>query len=262
MYNKRLIIFIQKKISFDKKVLNILKDFLVKNKDGNLLQIILIQYQNQENISIEDIEIIYQLLLYYQEQNQVQKVEQIFKFLLEMKEEIIISRTSINNLENYFGEINIHPLAYELISKIPIKNRGIILSQKLIDYEDCKDQSKFIQLNNDNLKNELSFKVTIEKEELAKIEDKLDDPEIVEKLIYFLKHQKNLYKYLNIEKISKFYSLENKQLFNLLLENEIKFNQPSLINILKGFYRNNEKEIIEVFNFFKRLRNIKINLMK
>ena len=88
--------------------------------------------QNQENISIEDIEIIYQLLLYYQEQNQVQKVEQIFKFLLEMKEEIIISRTSINNLENYFGEINIHPLAYELISKIPIKNRGIILSQKLI----------------------------------------------------------------------------------------------------------------------------------
>lgn len=81
MYNKRLIIFIQK-ISFDKKVLNILKDFLVKNKDGNLLQIILIQYQNQENISIEDIEIIYQLLLYYQEQNQVQKVEQIFKFLL------------------------------------------------------------------------------------------------------------------------------------------------------------------------------------
>lgn len=76
MYNKRLIIFIQKNI-FDKKVLNILKDFLVKNKDGNLLQIILIQYQNQENISIEDIEIIYQLLLYYQEQNQVQKVEQI-----------------------------------------------------------------------------------------------------------------------------------------------------------------------------------------
>ena len=249
-----LLFLSKKKISFDKKVLNILKDFLVKNKDGNLLQIILIQYQNQENISIEDIEIIYQLLLYYQEQNQVQKVEQIFKFLLEMKEEIIISRTSINNLENYFGEINIHPLAYELISKIPIKNRDIILSQKLIDYEDCKDQSKFIQLNNDNLKNELSFKVTIEKEELARIEDKLDDPEIVEKLIYFLKHQKNLYKYLNIEKISKFYSLENKQLFNLLLENEIKFNQPSLINILKGFYRNNEKEIIEVFNFFKKIK--------
>lgn len=252
--SRGLLFLSKKKISFDKKILNILSGFLLKNKDGNLLQIILIQYQNLEDISIENIEIIYKLLLYYQEQNQMQKVEQIFKFLLEMKEEIIISKLSINNLENYFCEVNIHPLAYKLIKKIPTKNRGIILSQKLIDFEDCKDKNKYIEFNTDNLKNELSFKVTIEKEELARIEDKLNDPDIVEKLIYFLKHQKNLFKYINIEKISRYYSLENKQLFNLFLENEIKFNQPSLINILKGFYRNNENEIIEIFNFFKKLR--------
>ena len=244
-----LLFLSQKKIIFGNKILNIIKDFLLKNNDGNLLQVILIQYQNQKNI-----ETIYQLLLYYQEQNQIQKIERIFKFLLEMKEEILTSKSSIKYLENYFYEINIHPLAYELIKKIPVKNRGIIVTQKLIDYEDFKVHNKYLELNNDNLKNELDFKIAIGKEELARIEEKLNNSEIVEKLIYFLKHQKNLFKYLNIEKISNYYSLENRELFNLLLENEIKFNQSSLINILKGFYRNNENEIIEIFNFFKKLR--------
>ena len=251
----RGLLFLSKKnIFFEKKILNILNDFLIRNKDGNLLQILLIQYQREENINIENIEMIYQMLLYYQEKNDEQKVEQIFKFLLEMPVELIACKSSITNLENYLCEIIIHPFVYELIKKIPIKNRGIILSQKLSDYEDNKEHNKNIIFNNDNLKNELNFKVTIDKEELAILENKLNDQEIVEKLIYYLKHQKNLFKYLNTEVISKYYCLENKELFNLLIENEVKFNDDSLRNLLNGFYRNNENEKIETFNILRKIK--------
>ena len=251
----RGLLFLSKKnVIFEKKILNILRDFLLKNKDGNLLQVLLIQYQNQKNIDIENIEAIYQMLLYYQENNQDLKVGQIFNFLLEMPEEIITCKSSIKNLEKYLNEMEIHPLVYKLIKKIPMKNRGIILSEKLYDYENNKDSNKNFEFNNKNLKNELNFKVTIEKEELAKIENNLNDQEIVEKLIYFLKHQKNLFKYLNVEKISKFYSLSNKELFNLLIDYRIEFNENSLINILQGFYRNNQTEIVETFGIFKKIR--------
>ncbi len=251
----RGLLFLSKKnVIFENKILNILRDFLVINKEGNLLQVLLLQYQNQKNIVMENIEVIYQMLLYYQEKNQELKVEQILNFLLKMPEEIIICKSSIINLEKYLCEIEIHPLVYELIKKMPMKNRGIALSEKLYEYEKNKDPNKNLVLNNKNLKNELNFKVSIEKEELSKIENNLNDPEIIEKLIYFLKRQKNLFKYLSTEKISKFYSISTLGLFNLLIDNQIKFNENALINFLQGFYRNNQNEIDETFNIFKKIR--------
>lgn len=251
-----LLFLSKKKVNFEKRILNILKDFLLKNKDGNanLLQVLLEQYQNQINIVMENIEVIYQMLLYYQEKNQELKEKQIFNFLLEMPEEIITCKSSITNLEKYIYEMEIHPLVYELIKKMPMKNRGIILSEKLYEFENNKEPNKNLVIYNKNLKNELNFKVAIEKEELAKIENNLNDPEIVDKLIYFLKRQKNLFKYLNIEKISKYYSISNLELFNLLIDYQIRFNENSLINILQGFYRNNQAEITETFNIFKKIR--------
>ena len=47
-------------------------------------------------------------------------------------------------------------------------------------------------MNKNQFKTQLDFKVSITKEELEQIENKLDDQEIAEKLVLFLKRQKEL----------------------------------------------------------------------
>jgi len=261
-YNKVLIfttrglLFLSKnKILLNKKILDIIIKFLLDNENFNLLKVLLIQWEYQENLILENneknIEIIFKYLIYYQEKNQTQKIGQIFQFLLCYSDKIISSSIFLYNLQNYFNYIDIHPLVYDIIKKIPVENRTVILTQKLHDFEENK--SKEFKFEKDNLKSELNYKITIDKNILSKMENELDDQEISDKLIYYLKHQKNLFKYLNLEIISKFYSLHNKELFNLLLENEVKFNDKSLINILQGFYRNNEDEIRETLNVLKKI---------
>ena len=85
-------------------------------------------------------------------------------------------------------------------------------------------------------------------------EKNLDDPKILEKLIYSLKQQKHLFKKLNIENITKNFSSSKKQLFNLLTENKVHFNERSLINLLQGFYKNNDNELKESFNVFNKIK--------
>ena len=148
--------------------------------------------------------------------------------------------------------MNINPLCYKLIKKIPIEKRGIITNQKLSNYNDKEFGN--IQINSNQFKTQLNFKSIITKEELEQIENKLNDHEIVDQLIQFLKRQKELFKYLNLEKITKYFSLSRKELFNLIIENEVIFNENSMINLLNGFYRNNEIEIKETFNVFNKIR--------
>ena len=254
-YSIRGLLFLSnKEIKFDKRVLGVLKNYLCNNKDGNLLRVLLIQYKYQKNLIMENLKLIYEMLLYYQEKNQIQKAKYIIEFMMEIPEELITCRMSINNLENYLRNINIDPLIYDIIKKIPVKKRGLTLSQKLSDYEENKEENNKIIYYNNNLKKELDFKLTIDKEELAEIENNLDTQYFVDKLIYYLKNQKNLIKYVNVEKISKYYCIENKELFDILIEKEINFNNNSLINILQGFYNNNENEIKETFNIFKKIK--------
>ena len=148
--------------------------------------------------------------------------------------------------------MNINPLCYKLIKKIPIEKRGIILSQKLSNFND--KEFGIAQMNKNQFKTSLNFIITITKEELEEIENKLNDQEIIERLIHFLKRQKELFEYLNLEKITQYFSLSTKELFYLIIENEVNFNENSLINLLKGFYKNNEIEIRETFNIFYKIK--------
>ena len=249
-----LLFLSKKKVIFEKGLLDILKAYLLKNVDGNLLETLFIQCELQPNILTENIDFIYKIQLNYQ-RNKIagQNVDKIFNFLLSLPEDIISSNTSIINLENYLNEMNINPLCYKLIKKIPIKKRGLLLAQKLANYNDKGFGNN--QMSNDYFKSHLNFQVSIQKEELKEIENRLNDKEIIEKLIYFLKKQKELFKYLNIEKISEYYSLSTKELFNLIIENEVYFNEKSLINLLNGFYKNNENEIKETFHIFNKIRS-------
>ena len=112
---------------------------------------------------------------------------------------------------------------------------------------------------NDNSENQLAFKLYFEKEDLLLIENRLNDEKITQKLINSLKYQNSLFEFLNIEKISKSFSLSKKELFILLIENKVNFNEKSLINLLQGFYKNNEDEAKETFNIFNKIKEYQNN---
>ena len=262
-----LVFLSENKIVFEKKYVLKLKDYLIQNENGNLLQCLLLQFKLQPLILSDDISIIYEILFFYQKlknSNETQKI--IFEFLLTLDKDIICSKDSILNLEKYSKEGNIEPLFYVLIEKIPLKVRGIYLSQKLLDYNENKNKHK-IKITDNNFKSQIAFKIIFQKEDLPLVEKYLDDPKILEKLVYSLKQQKYLYEELNIDNITKSYSSSKKELFNLLIENKINFKERALTNLLQGFYKNNNLEVKETFNIFNKIKEyetfseiIKINL--
>ena len=255
--SRGLLFLSQKNMIFEKEVLNILKNYLIKNENDNLLQCLIMQYKFQPNILSDNISDLYDILFFYQKINNPLE-NNIFDFLLELNNEILSSKTSILCLEKYGKENNINPLFYSLIEKIPVKNRGIFLSQQYLNYK----EKKLIFRNNtknDNSENQLAFKLYFEKEDLLLIENRLNDEKITQKLINSLKYQNSLFEFLNIEKISKSFSLSKKELFILLIENKVNFNEKSLINLLQGFYKNNEDEVKETFNIFNKIKDYQNN---
>ncbi len=249
-----LVFLSQNKIIIDKKFLLKLKDHLIKNENVNLLQCLILQFKLQPLILSDDISIIFDILFFYQKLNgSKEKQKLIFEFLLSIDNEIISSKNSILNLEKYSKEGNIEPTFFILIEKIPLKSRGIYLTQQLLNYNENKNKN-IIKIEGDDYKNQISFKLYFQKEDLPLAEKHLDDPKILEKLIYSLKQQKYLFKELNIENITKNYSSYQKELFNLLIENKVHFNEKSLINLLQGFYKNNENETKETFIIFNKIK--------
>ena len=95
---------------------------------------------------------------------------------------------------------------------------------------------------------------TISKDDLPELENNLDDPFYVEKLMGYLKNQKYLFQYLNIIEISRHFSSSTKELFILLTDNEVKFNEEALTHLLKGFYTNSDQEIKMTFDIFDNIK--------
>ena len=173
--------------------------------------------------------------------------------MLSLPEDIISYRESILNLEKYITEMEINLLCYKLIGKIPINKRTIKLNNILSKFKDKKNQI-VLNSNKEDIKNQYNFMPIITKDDLPKLEKNLDEQIYVEKLIMYLKKQNFLFNYLNIEEISKHFSSQSKELFNLLIENEEKFNEKALNNLLIGFYKNSENEINETFEIFNKIK--------
>ena len=132
-----LLFLSKKKVIFKKSDLDILKTYLLRNEDGNILELLFIQSELQPQIFLDNLEFIYKILLIYQKNKlSGQNIDKIFNFLISLPEENISSKSSIINLEKYLNRMNINPLCYQLIKKIPIEKRGIILSQKLSSFND------------------------------------------------------------------------------------------------------------------------------
>ena len=219
-----------------------------------MLQCLLLQVKLQPIILLDNISIVYDILFFYQKlNNSDENQKRIFDFLLTLENDLLSSKESILFLEKYSKEGIIEPTFYKLIEKLPVKFRGVYLSQQLLNYKENKNQNK-IKISKSNLKNQLLFKMYFQNDDLPLVEKNLDDSKILEKLIYSLKQQKYLYRELNIENITKSYSLSKKELFNLLIENKVHFNEKSLINLLQGFYKDNDNEIKETFNVFNKIK--------
>ena len=268
--SKSLLFLSTKQIKFDKKENNIIINYLktTENENDNLLQAMIIQWELEPKFVSENIESIYKILMNYQKIKS-KNIERLFNFLLSLSEELICSRDSILYLEEYINEKeeNIHPLIYKLLKRIPIKFRSIKLNEKLSNYN-SKDNVKHFNMKINDIKNKYKMMSTISKDNLPELESNLDDQSCVNQLMYYLKNQKYLLNYLNLVEISKHFSSNSKELFNLLIENEVKFNETALTNLLKGFYKNSEKEInltLEIFNKIKQYHDkfpfiIEVNL--
>ena len=253
---KSFLFFSINEIKLENSLIEIIITYLINNDNDTLLDTLFIQFDlNSENI-LNYLDSIYKIIFNYHKiniRNKKEKIEKIFNFLLSLPEKIISSNISVQNLEKYITENEINPLCYKIIEKIPIRFRSIKLSQKL---EFFKEQKKNDPINKDNedIKVQYHFMSTITKEDLPYFEKNLDDTDNVKKLIDYLNKQKDLFQYLNIEEISKHFSCETKELFNLLVANKVIFNKKALINLLKGFYKNSEQEIAETFEIYNKIK--------
>ena len=248
-------------VILEKDIIDIIASYLKKNENDNLLQTLFAQCQLNVNIIYDYLNSIYNILFNYQKiniKNKNEKIEKIFMFLMSLPDELIASRTSIVNLEKYITHMEINPLCYKLIEKIPIANRSIKLTSILAKYNEIKILNN-LNIEQEDIKYLYDYLSSITKDDLPQLEKNLDDLFYVEKLIYYLKNQKFLFNYLNLEEISKHFSSKTKELFNLLIDNEIKFEEKALCNLLDGFYKNSEREIKETFILFNKIKQYQVN---
>ena len=236
-----------------------IKQYSTKNE--NLLEILISQFRFQEQNNIEYyIETIYEILLESQKLEVYESNEEkIINFLLKLDSNILLTRNSLMKLNEYLKGKNIHPLVFKLIEKIPDRNRYPIMTEKLKYFEERLSSIKSNSKNID-LKERLAFTLTITKNDLIKIEKKLDEQYFIKKLILFLKRQKDLINDINIEEVTKHFSLEEIDLLNLIIENKIIFNEKSLLNLLKGFYINKDIMIFETMEIFNKIKSYQKNL--
>ena len=254
--SRSLLFLSSKGIKFEKKEINIITSYLINNENDNMLQSLIIQYEIKkefnEEITEENLDSIYKIIFNYQKIKN-EKIERIFNFLLSLPENLISSRISILNLEEYIKKENAHPLCYKLIKKIPIKRRSIKLSQKLTSFND-KDKNIQINLKEEDIKNKYNMMSVISKDDLPNFEKNLEEKFYVERLVFYLKNQTDLFNYLNLAEICKHFSNLTKELFNILIENEVKFNEIALLNLLSGFYTGDEELIKQTFDIFNKIK--------
>lgn len=284
--SKGLLFLSDKNIDFNliknKNLFEAIKQYSFKNE--NFIQILISQFRFQKKENIEFfIDNIYKILLECQKMEVYESNEEkIINFLINLlpisnnsvnktydnyKTKFMSEVSSINNvkysnillnkkyllkLQEYLKGKNIHPLCYKLIERIPDENRYPIMTEKLKNFQERNSSIK-INSKNTNLKDRLAFMLTITKNELIEIEKKLDEKYFIKKLILYLNRQKDLINDINIEEITKHFSLDEIDLLNLIIENKIIFNEKSLINLLKGFYMN-DKMIYETLKIFNKIK--------
>ena len=256
----KIVLFLSsKEIHFEFYIIEIIIHSLINIDNENLLDSLFIQCQLNPKIIFDHLNSVYEILFNYQKlniKNKNEKIEKIFNFLLSLPEQLISSKISIAYLEKYITEMEVNPLCYKLIEKMPDNIRSIKLTNALLLYKDKKNNPN---INKENMKYQYDYMPSITKEDLPQLEENLDDEFYVYKLIHYLKHQKFLFNYLNLEEICNHFSSTTKELFNLIIENKVNFEEKALNNLLNGFYKNSENAIKETFEIFDKIKQYQGN---
>ena len=248
-------LFLSKKghtLSID--LLESLKSDFMNEADNKILDIIILQFKLDSDIIERYLPYIFDILINYCDNSIIQN--KLLLFLWDVVSPDLLSNIeSIEKIEEYYNKINNSNdenknLFYKILEKIPYENRGSKIKEILNNKENIN-----LNININNFKNNIYIKEKIGLNDLRNIENNLNDPEIVESLIFFLKRQNELFQILDLEKISKIFNQKNKELFELIIDKEIIFNENSLINLLSGFYRNKEKDCEETFKILKKIKS-------
>ena len=266
-------------IKLDKDTLKLLIDFIlsyendefnnIEEKKNEILNTIIEQLKIEKLIDNEIFFLLFKLLLYYgeNENKKTNNQDKIIKYFVEIniQKEILTNKNVIKSINDYLELENYSQHIIKLIQKI--QKEFISINMKNALNEDKKNKkikekkNKNITNNNNNYHLIIEIKTSniLNPELQIECESKLDDPEIYKQYLSYLKSHKELYKTMNLEKISEKINFNNLELFYLICEKKKKWSNDALLSLLKGFYQNDNnliKETFQLFNFIGKYQNL------
>lgn len=265
-------------IKLDQDIILFLIDFILSYKNieiitiedtkNEIINIIIEQLKKENNLNINIIILLFKTLIYYGENEDKSNKNQdkIIKFILDIKdsniqEEILTNKSVIKSINDYLELENYSQNIIYIIKKIPKK--FISLHMKSALNEDNKNKNikekkeRNITKKKDNyqLIVEIKTSTILNPDQQLECESRLEDPQFYNQYLSYLKSQKDLFKTMNLEIISKKINANNLELFYLICEKKKKWTNNALISLLNGFYQNDKNLIKETFKLFNLIDN-------
>ena len=258
------LIFLTKKnntIKLDNNIIIIFIDYILSHNDIiDLLDIIIEQLKMEDKLDKNMISLLFTLLLYYKEEEfNLPKInqEKIIKFLKDINIEKEYLEFQITQFINEYLKLGGYSdLIFEIINKIPEENRSFDMNEAIHEFainkkvQQGKKKKAIIKQDKYQLEIDLKMSNSLNPDKQAEIENNLEDQNILQIYIKHLKSNKELFKTINLEKISNYINLNSLELFILICENKKIWSNEALSNLLNGFYKGDNELIKQTFMIF------------
>ena len=271
---KGLVSFVQYRDGeiLENKIISLfIKYILEKNEEiNNLFETVLQQIKLKKNIEKDILLLLIKLLIFYKtEKNDLSSQEKIIKLLIEenIDQKLLIDPQIIKKICEYLKLGNISRLIFDFIyvhNKIPEEYRTSDMINSYNNYLANKDVKKENQKKEEEspipnkLINKLKLPNTINEENQSQIEDNLNDADVAKYYLNCLKSSENLYKTMDLKKVSGHFYKHNFEIFEFVCRKKKKWPQKALLNLLNGFYKEdtneNELYIKETFEIFRLIK--------
>ena len=246
---------------------------LSKNEDINfLLETILHQIKLQKNIEKGILLLLLKLLIFYRrEKNDLASQEKIIKLLIDenIDKKVLIDIQVIKNINEYLKLGNCCSLIFDFIyvhNKIPDEHRTFDMGEAYNNYLDKKKVKKGnkkkeeVKLEPYQLENILKLSNVINEETQSKVEDNLKDPNLAKYYLERLKSSNELIKTMNLKKISMQFYRHNLEIFKFICQKKKEWPEKALLNLLNGFYKEDQLLVEETFKIFNLIQEYQKNI--
>ena len=274
---KLLCFFLSKNINIKlgQEIIIILIDFILSYQTDEITNIedtkneilnIIIDHLKKENLFDDNIIILlFKMLVYYGENESRAKKNQdkIIKYFLDIniKEEILTNKNIIKSINEYLELENYSQNIIQILKKIPKKFISLHMKAALDEenknkkIKENKKRNVTKQKDNYQLIIEIKTSAILNPDQQLECESRLEEPEFYKQYLSYLKSQKDLFKTMNLEIISKKININNLELFYLICEKKKKWPTNALISLLNGFYQNDKNLLTETFKLFNLIEN-------